>query len=232
MYKKDGVYSVAETATNTVNGIFIKILSARIFSMYAIYYVVWHINTLSLLSPIPFNVSSFILCFLLVDFFYYLFHRLHHSVDFFWMFHSVHHGDDKFNLSTSFRLSWIEQTYLLLFFIPIMLVGFSPLEIVIAYGFLSFYQFFCHGPYIQFPRFLDYILVTPHNHSIHHDQAIRHQTNNYGGVFCIWDRALGTYTAEIDSFTPGIAGYHQINTLKMQTDPIVSYFKRHFSPKA
>ena len=231
LYWRDGVYALADTASNTLNGVITKLLSTRVFSIYAVYYTAWHLGSFALLSPIPMTLLSFIPCFLLVDFFYYLFHRLHHSYEVLWMFHSVHHSDDKFNLSTAFRLSWFEQLYLVFFFIPIALIGFSPIEILICYGCLSFYQFFCHGTYVQFPRIFDYILVTPHNHSIHHDQAIQHQKNNLGGVFSIWDRAFGTYTAEIPRLTPGITGYHQINTLKIQTDPIVSFFKRSFASK-
>lgn len=231
IYKRDGIYNSGGTASNILNGLIIKLISLRVFALYLAYYVVWHLSRYSLLKAIPVNPLSFVACFLLVDFSYYVFHYVHHRFEFFWMFHSVHHSDTEFNLSTSWRLSWIEQIYIFFFFTPIMFLGFSPLEVLVAYGYLSFYQFFVHDHYFNMPRFLDYILVTPNNHSIHHDQVVRNQTSNFGGVLSIWDHAFNTYTPSIASFTPGIEGYHEESILKIQVDPIVSYIKRRLSKR-
>lgn len=223
-YKKDKLYSLWGTIGNVCNGLIMRFISGKFVAFHLVYFTLWYAylgygqkNT----GPI-----GFIYCLLLVDFIYYLFHRMHHSFSFLWTFHAVHHGDDKLNLSTAYRISWIEQFYLSIFFTPVVLIGFNPFDVITAFYLLSIYQFLCHSSYLKFPKYFDLVLVTPYNHSIHHDREIHHQNSNFGGVFSIWDRLFNTYTAHIDTFTPGIKGYHQDNFIKMETDPIVRYFRR------
>ena len=224
LYRKDRIHSISGTVNNVVNGIIVKYIAIQSIAFYSVYLFFWDRNAISLQSQEPLTLFSFITCLLLVDFCYYIFHSLHHSFAFLWMFHSVHHGDDKLNLSTAFRISWIEQLYIFLFFAPILLIGFSLKEVLISYFFLVAYQFFCHNQYLQLPKTFDLIFVTPHSHRIHHDQTLTNQNSNFGGVFSIWDRLFGTYTADIEGFTPGIAGYRQDKFLKLLIDPIMRYF--------
>src|SRR5262245_33441429 len=55
------------------------------------------------------TVFTFILAFILWDFSYYWYHRASHSVNWLWASHSVHHSSEHFNLSTSFRQSWVQN---------------------------------------------------------------------------------------------------------------------------
>ena len=96
---------------------------------------------------------------------------------------------------------------------------------ILAYLYLNAHQFLAHSAYIRLPRFFDYVFVTPHNHRIHHDQAVVNQNSNFGGIFSIWDRLFGTYVSDIKEFTPGIKGYSQDNFIMMEVDPIVRYLK-------
>ena len=224
LYKKDSIYSVWGTIGNVCNGVVLRFVSDKAVTFHFAYFAA--LFTLFGHAQAPFSAISFLYCLLLVDFVYYLFHRMHHSVSFLWMFHHVHHGDDRLNLSTAYRISWIEQLYLSVFFVPIVLIGFSPVAVLAAFYLLSIYQFFCHSSYLKLPLWLNWILVTPNNHRTHHDQEERHQNSNFGGVFSIWDRLFGTYTAHIDTFTPGIKGYHQDNFIRIQTDPIRSFFSK------
>lgn len=229
MYWKDGIYSFFGTIGNTINGFVAKFFSLWFIATATGYYVLWHMDHLSLFPTHAITPVSFIICLILVDFFYYLFHLMHHTFDFFWMFHAAHHGDNKLNLSTALRVSWMEQFYIILFFIPVVLLGFSAKEVILAYFTLSLYQFFCHGQYLQLPRFFDYVMVTPHNHSIHHDQEYKNHNSNFGGTFSIWDRFFGTYTEDVEHFVPGLKGYQQDNTFLIQADPIAAYIKKLFT---
>jgi sterol desaturase/sphingolipid hydroxylase (fatty acid hydroxylase superfamily) len=201
-----------------MNGIFLVFISNKFILFYLGYFTFWY----SLLK----FVLLFFISLILVDFMYYIFHRLHHALPLLWVFHHVHHGDKKLNLSTAYRISIVEQIYLFLFYVPILLVGVPPYMILLSHYSLVIYQFFCHSIYIKFPNFLKILFITPQLHSIHHDQEIKHQNSNFGGVFSIWDRLFGTYVNTIDSFTPGIKGYKQDNFIMMQIDPIVAYFKK------
>jgi hypothetical protein len=45
---------------------------------------------------------------------------------------------------------------------------------------------------------LDYILITPSNHRVHHAQNERYIDKNYGGILILWDRMFGTFEDEHD----------------------------------
>ena len=60
------------------------------------------------------------------------------------------------------------------------------------------YQFWVHTQLIRRMGVLDYILVTPSNHRVHHAQNQRYIDKNYGGVLILWDRMFGTFEDERD----------------------------------
>jgi sterol desaturase/sphingolipid hydroxylase (fatty acid hydroxylase superfamily) len=137
-YKKDDIYSFWGAINNVANGIILNLLSPRFYGVYFIifskYYNIFHIKMDYALHPL-----RIIVCLLFVDLMYYIFHRVHHAVYLFWTFHIVHHSDHKLNLSTAERISWFEQIYIYIFFIPVLLAGFSPLEIFFCFYTLSAY---------------------------------------------------------------------------------------------
>jgi sterol desaturase/sphingolipid hydroxylase (fatty acid hydroxylase superfamily) len=49
---------------------------------------------------------------------------------------------------------------------------------------------------VRFPfqRWLEYFLVTPRMHFVHHSRTRAYSDSNYGFIFSIWDRMFGTYT--------------------------------------
>ena len=67
--------------------------------------------------------------------------------------------------------------------------------------------------------------MTPNNHKFHHDQELKHQYSNYGGLFSIWDRMFGTYSAEVLNFKAGLKDYREDNFLKYQIIPVYNYIK-------
>src|SRR5690349_11627686 len=42
----------------------------------------------------------------------------------------------------------------------------------------------------------------PSNHRVHHAVNDRYLDENYGGIFIVWDRLFGSYTAEDDAEAP------------------------------
>jgi sterol desaturase/sphingolipid hydroxylase (fatty acid hydroxylase superfamily) len=51
-------------------------------------------------------------------------------------------------------------------------------------------------------RRLEWILVTPRFHRVHHDVGMRH--GNYGIRFTFWDRMFGTYVAPVPVLATGV----------------------------
>lgn len=226
-YHKDGVYSQNGTLNNVLNGLVLNFLSPKFFGFYFLLFLKMY-DYMHPYIVLKFNIFSFILCLFFVDFMYYIFHLVHHKIYFFWSLHIVHHSDEKLNLSTAHRISWFEQIYIFIFFIPLVFAGFHPVVIFFAFYVLTEYQFYCHSQYIRFPHFLQYLFVTPENHKIHHDQDDRFQSSNFGGVFSVWDRLFNTYKdpTEMKIFRPGVKNYKEENFIKYEFNPIIKYFKK------
>ena len=229
MYKKDGVYTPKQTSTNILTGLLVQLrtfLTSR-------FYLPFFFGIVALYVPLHLNekitVGSFIACLFALDFMRYCYHRLEHNVDFLWMFHFVHHSDYQVNVGTTSRVSPFEVYFLYLFFIPLLFVGFSLPTLFLAYVCIVIYEIFIHEPYIKFPKVMEYVFITNGIHLVHHDSVFRNQNANFGGLFSIWDRALGTYIPPTEHSVPGIVGYHEDNFIKVQIDPIVAYFKKNFS---
>jgi sterol desaturase/sphingolipid hydroxylase (fatty acid hydroxylase superfamily) len=130
------------------------------------------------------------------DFCYYWFHRFSHEVSILWAAHAVHHQSEDYNLSTALRQTSTGFLFSWIFYLPLFLMGF-PLEIVITVNALNLiYQFWVHTQVVRRMGPLDYLLVTPSNHRVHHAQNERYIDKNYGGMLILWDRLFGTFADE------------------------------------
>jgi hypothetical protein len=58
------------------------------------------------------------------------------------------------------------------------------------------YPFFIHTRLIGNLGILEYILVTPSHHRVHHASNEKYLDKNYGDVFIIWDKLFGTFRKE------------------------------------
>jgi sterol desaturase/sphingolipid hydroxylase (fatty acid hydroxylase superfamily) len=150
------------------------------------------------LSPfqLPRHWAMFLLCFLLVDLVYYLFHWVSHKNRFMWAFHHTHHSSTLYNLSGAYRLNWFGGFINLLFFLPLVLLGFPPGWVVGSLVINLLYQFFLHTQSVGKLGWLEGILNTPSAHRVHHAVDEPYLDKNFGGVLLIWDRLFGTYAPE------------------------------------
>lgn len=130
------------------------------------------------------------------DFSYYWFHRVSHEVNVFWAAHVVHHQSEDYNLGTALRQSG-SGLFGFIFYLPWLYIGIPP-EILFASGAINLvYQFWVHTQHVYRIGPLEYVMVTPSNHRVHHAQNRIYIDRNYGGIFCIWDRIFGTFQAEL-----------------------------------
>jgi len=145
---------------------------------------------------IPVTWYTIILCFVVLDFLRFYAHKLGHETNLFWATHVTHHNSEKYNLSTSFRLSWTQQIKII-FFLPISILGFNPVVFFICHQVAVLYQFWIHTEYIgKMPRWFRYIFVTPSHHRVHHGRNEKYLDKNFGSTFIIWDRIIGTFQPE------------------------------------
>lgn len=136
------------------------------------------------------------LAILVADFTYYWMHRCEHRVRLFWANHSVHHSSEEFNFSTSLRISWMDAIIEWVFFVPMVLVGFSVVETVVGLVVVVAYQSWIHTDKVRNLGWLEYVFNTPSAHRVHHGSNRQYLDKNYGGILIVWDRLFGTYEPE------------------------------------
>lgn len=135
---------------------------------------------------------------LLLDFFgAYLAHYVEHRVKPLWMVHLVHHTDHKVDTTTANRHHPIESVIRFTFTLFGVLVVGTPIALVFLYQSLSLvFSQFTHANLKlskQLDKALSYVIVSPDMHKTHHHYRLPYTDSNYGNIFSIWDRLLGTY---------------------------------------
>ena len=139
-----------------------------------------------------------ILLFFLEDFAFYVEHRVDHYSRLFWAVHVTHHSSEEFNLTTGFRSSVFQPVYRFVYFIPIALMGFHPLDIVFMYSITQTYGILVHTQYInKMPRWFEAVFVSPSHHRVHHASNILYLDKNMGMCLIIWDKMFGTFQEEL-----------------------------------
>lgn len=144
-----------------------------------------------------------LLLFLLEDLLFWTEHFVDHKVRLFWAVHVTHHSSTEYNLTTGFRSSVLMPFYRYLYFIPLALLGFQPLDIFFMYAITQIYGILVHTQAIKkLPRWIEYVFVTPSHHRVHHASNVLYLDKNMGMALIIWDRIFGTFQEELDSEPP------------------------------
>lgn len=168
------------------------------------------------------NWWTFIPCYIVFDFCSYWTHRISHHIRFFWASHIPHHSGEQYNLTVSFRLSWV-QYIKIIFILPVALLGFHPIIIFITNQVAVLFQFWVHTEYIKrLHPAVEYILATPSNHRVHHGSQAQYLNKNFGATFIVWDRMFGTYEREEEVVKYGIT-----HNIEQKHNPIHINFHEH-----
>jgi sterol desaturase/sphingolipid hydroxylase (fatty acid hydroxylase superfamily) len=129
----------------------------------------------------------------LSDFVYYWVHRLEHRSRFFWAHHGVHHSSSSFDLSTAGRIAWTEPLVSWYGLVPLVLVGFHPLQVLVLSTLGLLYQTWIHTQKIGDLGAFELVFNSPAAHRVHHASNAPYLDKNYGAVLIVWDRLFGTY---------------------------------------
>jgi sterol desaturase/sphingolipid hydroxylase (fatty acid hydroxylase superfamily) len=137
------------------------------------------------------------LLFLGTEFAYYWSHRAGHEVRWMWASHAVHHTPEQIHFASAFRLSVTEViSGNWLFYLPLYLLGLSPLAVGGMLAVNLFYQFWLHTDLVGRLGPLEWVFNTPSHHRVHHASNTEYLDRNYGGILIVWDRLFGTYAEE------------------------------------
>jgi len=143
-------------------------------------------------------LATILITILVVDFFGgWLVHIIEHKFRFLWLFHVIHHADTNVDVTTGLRHHPVESVVRGIFFFMGIFVSGAPMFAVMIYQtVLVFFTAFEHAN-IRLPKQLDmamsYLFISPNMHKVHHHRQQPYTDSNYGAIFSIWDRLLGTY---------------------------------------
>jgi sterol desaturase/sphingolipid hydroxylase (fatty acid hydroxylase superfamily) len=193
----DAINSLSAGTLSTTFGYFTRLLPAAVWA-----YALQNFALIDL-DPAWFDLSPRGLllwgaALIAFDFSYYWKHRMGHEVSILWAAHAVHHQSEEYNLSTALRQTSTDFLFGWVFYLPLFLLG-MPFEVFVTVNALDLiYQFWVHTRFVGKLGWLEYVLVTPSNHRVHHAQNERYIDRNYGGILIIWDRLFGTFQEERD----------------------------------
>jgi sterol desaturase/sphingolipid hydroxylase (fatty acid hydroxylase superfamily) len=191
----DGINSLSAGILSTTTGYFTRLLPLIAWGFVLENFALIDMP-LTWFDASPRGIALWILAALAWDFCYYWFHRYSHEISILWAAHAVHHQSEDYNLTTALRQTSTGFFLYWIFYLPLFLIGF-PLEVLLTVNAVNLiYQFWVHTQVVRRMGVLDYILVTPSNHRVHHAQNERYIDKNYGGMLILWDRMFGTFEDE------------------------------------
>lgn len=127
----------------------------------------------------------------------WLAHWTQHKTKWMWRFHLIHHADQQVDTTTANRHHPGESLIRFLFTTMAILIAGAPMWLVFLYQSLSVVLSQFNHANITLPKWIDsvvsLVIVTPNMHHIHHHYVQPYTDSNYGNIFSIWDRILGTF---------------------------------------
>ena len=200
-FVKDQKYRFFDTLSSLSSGVTNVLKDSLGLAMVLISYP-YLVSQLAL-TQTPSGWPTWVIAFVAIDFAGYWNHRLSHHVNLFWNSHVIHHSSEEFNLACALRQSisnLIGYTAILL--LPAALLGVPYQVIAVLAPLHLFGQFWYHTQHIGKLGWLEYILVTPSQHRVHHAINKEYIDKNLGQIFSVWDRIFGTFQEELDEVPP------------------------------
>lgn len=200
----DTISSLSSGITNSIKdslGLAIVLISYPLLLQYVQVY------------EIPNSWLVYVIAFIAIDFSEYWIHRVSHKVNLFWNRHVIHHSSEEFNLACALRQPVSNLVGIFaVFLLPAAILGVPSDVILLIAPIHLFMQFWYHTRYIGKLGFLEYIIVTPSQHRVHHAINPEYIDKNLAPIFCIWDRMFGTFQEELEDVPPVYGVLKQPNT--------------------
>ncbi len=240
------VFIINQIIMFLVSPLIITQLAIATFLFYFFHSIPWLSAGMFNDTPIYIIISLFtLILFIVDDFTKYFVHRCMHKFSILWAFHKVHHSATTLTPITVFRTHPLEGivfslrsafTQALLISIFVFFFG-KNVDLFTILGVNVFIFLFNvagsnlrHSHIgIRYWKWLEYILISPAQHQLHHSISVKHFDKNFGAVLAIWDWIFGSlhHSEEFDSLTLGLDGDeenepHKITNLYL--NPIKEFF--------
>jgi sterol desaturase/sphingolipid hydroxylase (fatty acid hydroxylase superfamily) len=129
-----------------------------------------------------------------LEFFYYWFHRMQHTVPFFWRFHAVHHSIEELSGWNSYHHVTEEIFRIPFVIIPVLTVisvnpGYVPVWIPAITAAQGLFEHSCTRLHFGWLR---YLIADNRYHRVHHSIEACHIGRNFGSFTPIWDCCFRT----------------------------------------
>ncbi|SLM47954.1 putative sterol desaturase [Nitrospira japonica] len=141
--------------------------------------------------PLPLRVTAY---FVIADFGHYWIHWLMHTAPV-WRIHKWHHVPTYMYWLAGVRATIPQQVIVNLPYIfAYSFLDLSPWWMYLAIGMFNALQNdWMHMNVAWRFKWLEWLIVTPRYHHIHHSNRPEHYTANLAALFTVWDRLFGTY---------------------------------------
>lgn len=189
-------YSLKDTITNT----YLMIMNGGIDLIFRlIYMVILQYFYVHAFVHIQTGIAYWLIILISEDFLYYWLHRFDHQIRLFWAVHVTHHSSQLMNFTVGFRSSVFQPIYRFIYFIPLALVGFRPIDILFVYAATQIWGIFVHTELVHKMGWFEYIFVTPSHHRVHHGSNPKYLDKNMGMFLIVWDKLFGTFQPELSA---------------------------------
>lgn len=197
------IHNLRDSLRNFMIGL-ISFLSDFLFTILTMPLWIYLFHQLRIFEFDQGSVGMFIILFVLLDFSEYWFHRLSHRVNLLWQAHIVHHQSSFFNLTVGLRTSLFVPLFNIFFYSLFPLIGFDPENVLLVILIQGIYQLLIHTELVRSMGVLEYLIVTPSAHRVHHGKNDIYIDKNYGKFLIVWDQLFGTYQRETEKVEYGI----------------------------
>jgi|TARA_Y100000389_G_C17445098_1_gene511080 sterol desaturase/sphingolipid hydroxylase (fatty acid hydroxylase superfamily) len=175
----------------------------------ALHFYLYEFRLFDLSAIIPLW-GMWLLTFVLIDFVFYIYHRMSHRMRFLWAIHMSHHSSEEMNFAVSFRQAWFGPISKIPFFISLPLIGLDPTIIAVAGVMSTLWGIIGHTQIVGKLGPLEWVFNTPSHHRVHHGSNKQYIDKNYGNLLIIWDRMFGTFEPEREQVQYGLV--NNVNT--------------------
>ena len=235
-YRASSVSKVKRWANNLSLAFFNSLILHLVFSTTIIttaHYVTNNklgVMNLEQMSGLP-HWLRILLIIVVLDFVLYIWHVLNHLIPLFWRFHRVHHSDPNMDVSTATRFHIGELTMSAIIKIALIFFIGPAITTVIIYECTVVFCAQFHHSSLKVPKWLEYVLwilfVPPSMHRIHHSVIRKEMDSNYGTIFSVWDRIVGTLVTRVDQskIRIGIGAYQDTTKLNFHNLMVMPFTK-------
>jgi sterol desaturase/sphingolipid hydroxylase (fatty acid hydroxylase superfamily) len=194
-YRKNPAKTNRQSYLTNVGTFLLNDTLMSLMSVSALLVLAENVSRKGLLDWTPDPLLRSALALLLFDLALYLWHRANHTFDCLWMFHKVHHSDLSMNVTTAFRLHFVEVVLTTLVKAAfVVATGVEAALLLANEALITLLVMFHHANIrIAGERLLGQVLIVPSLHRLHHSTLRREHDKNYGAVFSFWDRLFGSY---------------------------------------